>query len=65
VPEEKAADVEAISRSLMEEALWWQEYDELRKLTQDFMRTQQAVKEELTRIILRRVLPGKCMYCPF
>ena len=65
VPEDKAADVETTSRNLMEEALQWQDYNELCKLTQDFVRTQQNVKEELTRTILRRVLPGKCIYCPF
>jgi hypothetical protein len=65
VPEEKAEEVIAISRSLEKESTEWQEYQELSSLTQDFLKAQQGLKEELTRIILRRVVPGKCMYCPF
>jgi hypothetical protein len=65
VPEEKAEEVIAISRGLEKESTEWQEYQELSSLTQDFLKAQQGLKEELTRIILRRVVPGKCMYCPF
>jgi len=65
VPEERAEEVIAISRSLMNESTEWQEYQELFRLTQDFVKAQQSLKEELTTIILRRVVPGKCMYCPF
>jgi hypothetical protein len=65
VPEEKAEEVIAISRGLEKESTEWQDYQELFRLTQDFLKAQQGLKEELTRIILRRVVPGKCMYCPF
>jgi len=65
VPEEKAEEVIAISRGLMKESTEWQEYQELFRLTQEFLKLQQGLKEELTRVILRRVVPGKCMYCPF
>ena len=65
VPEERAEEVIAISRSLMNESTEWQEYQELFRLTQDFLKAQQSLREELTTIILRRVVPGKCMYCPF
>jgi len=65
VSEEKAEEVIAISRSLMNEATEWQEYQELFRLTGDFVKVQQSSKEELTAIILRRVVPGRCMYCPF
>jgi len=65
VPEERAEEVIAISRSLMNESTEWQEYQELFRLTQDFLKAQQGLKEELTRIILQRVVPGRCIYCPF
>jgi hypothetical protein len=65
VPEEKAEEVIAISRSLKKESTEWQEYQELFRLTQDFLKAQQGLKEALTGIILRRVVPGKCIYCPF
>lgn len=65
VPEEKAEEVIAISRGLEKESTDWQEYHELFRLTQDFLKVQQGLKEELTGIILRRIVPGKCMYCPF
>jgi len=65
VPEERAEEVMAMSRGLMNESTQWQDYDELYRLTQEFVRAQQGLKEELTTVILRRVVPGKCIYCPF
>jgi len=65
VPEQKAEEVIAISTSLLNEATDWQEYQELSRLVQDFVKIQQGLKEELTVIILRRIVPGRCVYCPF
>lgn len=65
VPEDRGEEVEALSRSLMREAIEWADYDELYRLTQDFLRVQQSLKEELTTLVLRRVVPAKCDYCPF
>jgi hypothetical protein len=65
VPEEKAEEVIAMSKNLMNESTDWQEYQDLCRLTQDFVKAQQSSKEELTTIILRRVVPSRCMYCPF
>ncbi len=65
VTEDRAEDVEAMSRTLIDESVQWQDYDDLCKLMQDFVRLQQHLREELTGIILRRVVPGKCTYCPF
>jgi len=65
VPEEKAEEVIAISTSLLNEATDWEEYQELSRLVQDFVKTQQGLREELTAIILRRIVPGRCVYCPF
>jgi hypothetical protein len=65
VPEVNVEEVIAISRGLEKDSTEWQECQELFRLTQEFLKVQQGLKEELTRVILRRVVPGKCMYCPF
>ena len=65
VPEDRAEEVETLSRSLIREAIEWPDYDELYRFTQEFLRAQESLKEELTTVILRRVVPGKCIYCPF
>ena len=65
VPEDRAEEVEAVSRRLLKEAIEWPDYDELHRLTQDFLRVRQSLKDELTTLVLRRVVPGKCDYCPF
>jgi hypothetical protein len=65
VPEEKTDEVIAMSRAIIDECTEWQESEELFRLTREFTKAQQSLKEELTTIILRRVVPGKCTYCPF
>ena len=49
----------------MDEAIEWNEYSMLKRHTEDFMRIKRAIHEELLKIILRRIVPGKCVYCPF
>lgn len=39
-------------------------YDPTRKLYDEMERLRRAVREELDVITLRRIVPGKCRYCP-
>lgn len=65
VSEDEVDNVKQACNSLMEEAVGWQEYSALLELTQEFVRIQRDIREELTKIILKRVVTGRCTYCPF
>lgn len=64
-PEEKAREIETLCTNLLDEAEEWEEYETLSKLTQEFLRVQRSLNEELTKLALKRVVPGRCAYCPF
>lgn len=63
-PEGKVNTVDKLFDAMMDEALDWEEYSRLKRSTDEFLRVKREIHKELTAIILRRVLPGKCLYCP-
>lgn len=65
VPEDKVKDVQGLFNAIMDEALDWEEYSVLKKCTEEFLKAKRGIHEELTKIILRRIIPGRCVYCPF
>jgi len=65
VPEDKAEQVEESCLSLIKEATSWEENEALSKQIRELAKVWEDLKEEITRIILRRVVEGKCRYCPF
>jgi len=42
----------------------WKEYEDMEKLFAEIKRLKAILHEELTIITLRRIVPGKCKYCP-
>jgi hypothetical protein len=42
----------------------WPEYRDLEKVFHDIPRIRQSLKDEIAVIVLRRVVPGRCRYCP-
>ncbi|MCJ7515281.1 MAG: hypothetical protein MUO89_04865 [Dehalococcoidia bacterium] len=42
----------------------WEEYGHLQKLFKDLGRLKQNSRDELAIITMRRVVPGRCRYCP-
>ncbi len=42
----------------------WEEYAVLEKLFEKLTKTKSKLQDELAVIILRRVVPGRCKYCP-
>jgi len=65
VSQSQVKKVEKLHSSMLDESPNWQESTSLFKRIEDFTKIQGDIKEQLTRIILRRVLPGRCVYCPF
>jgi hypothetical protein len=42
----------------------WPEYLEMEKLVNRLSRSGNAIREPVTVILLRRIVPGRCKYCP-
>lgn len=42
----------------------WVEYAALEKLSKKLLTTKSKLRDELAIIILRRIVPGRCKYCP-
>lgn len=64
LPKSEDKTVENIIRDLLSESGTWDEYSKLRQYRSEFNRLQETLDEELALITLRRVVPGKCKYCP-
>jgi len=52
-------------RDLLVGAQMWDEFHAFTQATEHLVQTRKAISAELDTIILRRVLPGRCRYCPF
>jgi len=42
----------------------WEVYSELEKIITEIGRLRRKLREELAVIRLRRIVPGRCKYCP-
>lgn len=42
----------------------WKEYEDMKRLFTEVERLKLSLRDELAIIILRRIVPGKCKYCP-
>ena len=42
----------------------WPEYQQMEKLYSKLARLKKGISEILTVVLLRRIVPGKCKYCP-
>lgn len=42
----------------------WDEYRSLAKLTEELRKVENELSDEVAVIVLRRVVPGRCRYCP-
>jgi hypothetical protein len=50
--------------NLMAQVCHWPEYQELQKTVSDRTKITGEIREELAILILKRVFPGHCKYCP-
>lgn len=64
LPDEKIEVVQDLLSAIFVEAMDWEEYSSLAKSLKDLDRVKQNLKDELNIIIFRRVVPGRCRYCP-
>lgn len=64
VPEDQAEDTQKFIAGLIDETSEWSEYEDAKRVQADRRRVTEAIREELATIILRRIVPGRCKYCP-
>lgn len=64
VPLDQVSKVEEVITGLMAQVCQWPEYEELNRTLAERVHIIEAAKEELATVILRRVVPGRCKYCP-
>lgn len=64
IPNERVEEAKALVRTMMHEARKWKEIDEWRRLLAQKERARDEVHEDLLMITLKRVVPGRCRYCP-
>ena len=64
VPNDQVADTQNLVKGLLDEVTNWSSYYELERLYAELKRIQGVLEDELAIITLRRVVPGRCKYCP-
>lgn len=64
VPVEQVRGVKGFISNLMATVESWPEAEDLRRVLADRRRAIDLIRDELAVITLRRVLPGRCTYCP-
>jgi len=64
VPADEAGKLEKAYDELLDEAVEWDESIRLRQVVLELERQLSILREELATITLRRIVPGRCRYCP-
>ncbi|MCX6006853.1 MAG: hypothetical protein NTZ34_06290 [Chloroflexi bacterium] len=65
MPENQVEAVEKLFDDLLKDVPTFEGYALLKENTDEFMRIQSSIHEEFNKIILRRVVAGRCRYCPY
>jgi hypothetical protein len=64
VPENRTQDIKDLLTDFEQRIVDWEQLDNMRRLFTEIGRVQSSLREELAVIIHRRIVPGKCKYCP-
>jgi len=64
VQEEHIQDIIDVLTDFESRIVDWEQFDSMKKLFTDLKRVRSSLQEELAVIINRRIVPGKCKYCP-
>ena len=64
IPDKQVAKVKEVLGHLLQEVTTLPEHDDMRRHLDEQRRVRLALDDELAIIILRRIVPGRCRYCP-
>lgn len=65
VPKTDVSKVKKFLSDLQGNIAEWPEVNAMKRVLSDLTKVTPTLQEELATIILRRVVPGRCKYCPF
>jgi len=63
-PNQRVPDIQEMMSNLFDWVTTWEEHSKMSRLLAELERVQRVLHDELAVIILRRVVPGRCKYCP-
>ena len=64
VPNDRVTEVKNLVLDLLSEVTTWEEHHKMSRLFVELERVQHELHDELLVVILRRIVPGRCRYCP-
>jgi hypothetical protein len=64
VPKQRVDEVKNLVLDLIHEVITREDHEEMRRLLTRLERVKHDLHDELLIVILRRVVPGRCQYCP-
>ena len=64
IPKDHVREVQEVVISLLEEAPTWPQRDKMEHLLAELNRVRKVLRDELAIVILRRIVSGRCKYCP-
>ena len=64
MPEQDASRLLEVTAEFQTKVVAWEQYQDLKRLYEELKRIKEDLREELAVIMLRRVVPGRCKYCP-
>jgi len=64
VPNDQVTDIKNLVTEVLDEVTTWNSYHDLERLYAELKRVQRVLEDELAIITLRRIVPGRCKYCP-
>ncbi|MDM8000699.1 MAG: hypothetical protein QUS33_12120 [Dehalococcoidia bacterium] len=64
IPDKQVKDVRQLLAELLQEVTKLPEWDELARRLRDLAGVRQLLDDELAIITMRRIVPGRCRYCP-
>ena len=62
--EQQAQTVRDVLADWQLKVVSWEESDEMGRILAELQRTRLKLKDELNTITMRRIVPGRCKYCP-
>jgi len=64
ISDDDKSDAVRLAKEILGEVPTWEEFNELSRSWSELERVRRILRNELAVIRLRRVVPGKCRYCP-
>lgn len=64
VKDEHVTDISEVLRDFESKITGWEQFEDMRKSYAELIRVKASLQDELAIITHKRIVPGKCKYCP-